>query len=174
MKNILFLIPILFYVNLNEIKVISYNIRYDNPNDGVNIWDNRKSSITKFINNKTPDFAGLQEVTHPQLMYLSEFLMNYDYIGVGRDDGKIKGEYSPIFYNNSKYKVVFENTFWLSPTPNTISIGWDASMERICTYGLFKNIETQQKIWVYNTHFDHRGNQARKKSTDLIFIKSIT
>ena len=168
MKNILFLIPILFYLNLNEIKVISYNIRYDNPNDGVNIWDNRKLTITKFINNEMPDYAGLQEVTNRQLTYLSESLINYDYIGVGRDDGKTKGEYSPIFYNNSKYKVVFEKTFWLSPTPNTISVGWDASMERICTYGLFKNIETKQKVWVFNTHFDHIGNQARKKSTDLI------
>ena len=174
MKNILFFIPILFFLNLNEIKVISYNIRYDNPNDGVNIWDNRKLTVTKFIINEIPDFAGLQEVTYPQLTFLSESLMNYDYIGVGRDDGKTKGEYSPIFYNKNKYKVMLENTFWLSPTPNRISIGWDASMERICTYGLFKNIETQQKIWVFNTHFDHKGTQARKKSTDLILhtIKS--
>ena len=168
MKNILFIIPIIFYLNLNEIKVISYNIRYDNPNDGINIWDNRKLTVTQFLNNESPDFAGLQEVTHPQLSFLSEYLINYNYIGVGRDDGKTKGEYSPIFYNKNKYKVMFENTFWLSPTPNKISIGWDASMERICTYGLFKNIKTEEKIWIFNTHFDHIGSQARKKSAQLI------
>jgi len=175
MKNIFFLFPLLFFINSNELKVISYNIRYNSPNDGINIWENRKSTISKFFIDENPDFAGLQEVTHSQLSYLSQSLVNYSFIGVGRDDGKTKGEYSPVFFNNKKYKVLFNDTFWLSTTPEKVSVGWDASMERICTYGLFENILSKEKIWVFNTHFDHIGNDARKKSTDLILkmIKNV-
>jgi endonuclease/exonuclease/phosphatase family metal-dependent hydrolase len=94
-----------------------------------------------------------------------------NHIGVGRKDGKTKGEYSPIFYQKEKYKLLKSNTFWLSETPDTVSKGWDASLERICTYGLFQNRMTQEKIWVFNTHFDHRGVVAREKSIDLITEK---
>ena len=171
MKNLLLIIPILFFLNITEIKVISYNIRYNNSNDGINIWENRRSTIKNFIVDENPDFAGLQEVTYSQLIFLTESLKDYDYIGVGRDDGKTKGEFSPIFYNNNKYKVLSDDTFWLSSTPEKVSIGWDASMERICTYGLFENLDTKDRLWVFNTHFDHIGNHAREKSTDLILNK---
>ncbi|MFL2603094.1 MAG: endonuclease/exonuclease/phosphatase family protein [Flavobacteriaceae bacterium] len=171
MKKLFFIIPIIFFLNVEELKVISYNIRYNNPNDGVNLWENRKSTITKFLIDENPDFAGLQEVTFSQLSFLTESLINYSFIGVGRDDGKTKGEYSPIFYNNKKYKVVSSKTFWLSSTPEKVSVGWDASMERICTYGLFENLSSKEKVWVFNTHFDHIGIKAREKSTDLILKK---
>ena len=170
-KKLLLIIPILFFLNINELKVISYNIRYNNSNDGINIWENRRSTIKNFIVDENPDFAGLQEVTYSQLMFLTESLKDYDYIGVGRDDGKTKGEFSPIFYNKNKYKVLTNDTFWLSSTPEKVSIGWDASMERICTYGLFENLDTKERLWVFNTHFDHIGNYAREKSTDLILKK---
>ena len=170
-KKLFLIIPILFFLKINEIKVISYNIRYNNSNDGINIWENRRSTITNFIIDENPDFAGLQEVTYAQLLFLSESLENYDFIGVGRDDGKIKGEFSPIFYNKNRYKVLSNDTFWLSSTPEKVSIGWDASMERICTYGLFENIDTKKRLWIFNTHFDHIGNHAREKSTDLILKK---
>ena len=114
MKKLFLIIPILFFLSIKELKVISYNIRYNNPNDGINIWDNRKSTITKFLIDESPDFAGLQEVTYSQLSFLKDSLVNYSFIGVGRDDGKTKGEYSPIFYNKKKYKVLFNKTFWLS------------------------------------------------------------
>tara|TARA_Y100000992_G_scaffold293804_1_gene252830 strand:- start:1138 stop:1956 length:819 start_codon:yes stop_codon:yes gene_type:complete len=171
MKKLFLIIPILFFLSIKELKVISYNIRYNNPNDGINIWDNRKSTITKFLIDESPDFAGLQEVTYSQLSFLKDSLVNYSFIGVGRDDGKTKGEYSPIFYNKKKYKVLFNKTFWLSSSPEKASVGWDASMERICTYGLFENLSSREKFWVFNTHFDHVGNEARKKSTDLILKK---
>ena len=106
MKKLFLIIPILFFLSIKELKVISYNIRYNNPNDGINIWDNRKSTITKFLIDESPDFAGLQEVTYSQLSFLKDSLVNYSFIGVGRDDGKTKGEYSPIFYNKKKYKVL--------------------------------------------------------------------
>ena len=170
-KKLLLIIPILFFLNINDLKVISYNIRYNNSNDGINIWENRRSTIKNFIVDENPDFAGLQEVTYSQLIFLTESLKDYDYIGVGRDDGKTKGEFSPIFYNKNKYKVLTNDTFWLSSTPEKVSIGWDASMERICTYGLFENLDTKERLWVFNTHFDHIGNHAREKSTDLILKK---
>ncbi len=171
MKKLFLIIPILFFLSIKELKVISYNIRYNNPNDGINIWDNRKSTITKFLIDESPDFAGLQEVTYSQLSFLKDSLVNYSFIGVGRYDGKTKGEYSPIFYNKKKYKVLSNKTFWLSSSPEKASVGWDASMERICTYGLFENLSSKEKFWVFNTHFDHVGNEARKKSTDLILKK---
>lgn len=151
-----------------EIKVLSYNIRYNNPNDGKDIWDNRKESIVDFINHEDFDFAGLQEVTFSQLQYIEGKLVNYSYHGVGRDDGKQKGEFAPIFYNKNRYKLISGNTFWLSETPNTVSVGWDASMERICTYALFEDKKSKRKFYVFNTHFDHIGVIARKKSAQLI------
>ena len=110
----------------------------------------------------------MQEVVYPQLNDLIVSLESYEHLGVGRKDGKTEGEYSPIFYKKEKFKVLKANTFWLSQTPDSVSKGWDASLERICTYGLFQNQITQEKIWVFNTHFDHRGEKARINSVDLL------
>ena len=173
MNNSFLIFFFLLFYNSQDLKVISYNIRYNNPNDGINIWENRRSTIGEFISNENPDFIGMQEVVYSQLFNLINDLPNYSYVGVARDDGKTKGEYSPILFSNIKYEVLKSNTFWLSETPNKISVGWDASMERICTYGLFQNKHSKEKIWVFNTHFDHIGIKARKQSVDLI-IKKIT
>jgi len=102
---------------------------------------------------------------------LVENLKGYSYIGVGRDDGKEAGEYSCIFYKKDKYDVIKQSTFWLSPTPDTVSKGWDAAIVRVCTYGLFKNKKTKQLFWVFNTHFDHVGKIARLESAKLIIKK---
>jgi endonuclease/exonuclease/phosphatase family metal-dependent hydrolase len=150
---------------------MSYNLRYDNPNDGVNTWDHRKESVLKLINYYRPEILGIQEGLHHQVAYLDEKLSNYEYIGVGRDDGKQKGEYAAIFFDKTKFAVLKSATFWLSDKSDTISVGWDASMERICSYGLFKHLSSQKKIWVLNTHFDHIGALARKKSSELIISK---
>jgi endonuclease/exonuclease/phosphatase family metal-dependent hydrolase len=155
----------------DPIKIISYNIRNNNPNDGKDIWENRRETITDFIEKEAPDFLGLQEVNYPQILYLNSNLINYNFIGVGRDDGKTRGEFSPIYFNESKYNLILSNTFWLSETPDNISVGWDAAMERICTYGLFEQKNDGTKLWVFNTHFDHIGNVAREKSVDLILSK---
>lgn len=166
------------YLNVfsDQIKVISYNIRYNNPNDGKDVWENRRSTVVEFIFTESPDFIGMQEVTNSQLLYLNSNLSDHHYVGVGRDDGKTKGEYSPIFYNKSNYDLINSDTFWLSETPKLISVGWDASMERICTYGLFQQKTSGRSVWVFNTHFDHIGEVARDKSIDLILktIKDLT
>ena len=152
-------------------KIMTYNIRYDNPNDGENQWSKRKVFLSNQIAYNEPDVFGIQEGLHHQVTFLDEVLSDYKYVGIGRDDGKTKGEYSAIFYNAKKLKVVKHATFWLSETPNKISVGWDASMERICTYALFKDVSNGQRFWVFNTHFDHVGNEARLQSTKLIVKK---
>ena len=132
-------------------KIMTYNIRYDNPNDGENKWYNRKEYLCDQIRYNEVDILGIQEGLHHQVKYLDSVFTDYSYVGIGRDDGKTKGEYSAIFYNNKKFEVVEQSTFWLSKTPNKISVGWDASMERICTYGLFKK-KLQSNNFMFSTH----------------------
>ncbi len=159
-------------VTAQTTKVMTYNIRLDVASDGENRWDNRKEFLGEQVRFYEPDFMGVQEALPTQMAYLLLYLNNqYDAIGVGRDDGKAEGEYSAIFYNYKKYKVLQQSTFWLSETPDVPSMGWDAACKRICTYGLFENVNTKQKIWIFNTHFDHVGTVARKESTQLILKK---
>ena len=155
----------------NELKVLSYNIRYDNPNDGENQWKYRKERVANYIKEIRPDIIGMQEVLDPQLVFLDLSLTEFSFVGVGREDGKTKGEYSPILYNSNRLTLLQTDTFWLSETPKVISVGWDAALERICTYAQFKHKETGQKFWVFNTHFDHIGELARIQSAKLIHQK---
>ena len=158
------------------IKVMSFNIRLDVKSDGDNQWDKRKEKVASLMNYYEADFIGAQEVQHHQLMFLQERMKSYGYIGVGRDDGKEAGEYSCIFYNKDKFDVVKQSTFWLSQTPDSVSMGWDAACNRVCTYGLFRVKQTKRMIWVFNTHFDHMGVTARIESARLITsrIESLT
>lgn len=133
------------YVQL-PIKVMSFNIRLYVESDGVNRWDARKEKVVGLMNYYEANFIGGQEVQHHQLQYLQSQLKNYSYIGVGRDDGKEAGEYSCIFYNNNKFALEQQGTFWLSYTPDSVSMGWDAACRRVCTYGLFNSIKTQQML----------------------------
>ena len=103
--------------------------------------------------------------------FLASKMNDYKYVGVGREDANRKGEYCAIFFNEKKYKLLKNSTFWLSENPNEVSIGWDAALERICTYALLKTINGGNKIWVFNTHFDHVGNIAREESARLILEK---
>lgn len=154
------------------VKVMSYNIRLDHAGDGDNRWDNRKEQLAGQVKFYEPDFMGVQEALPNQMAYLlSQFNNQYDAIGVGRDDGANKGEYSAIFYNIQKYKLLRQSTFWLSENPDVPSTGWDAALNRICTYGLFEDKKNGKKIWVFNTHFDHVGEKARAESAKLILQK---
>lgn len=172
----LFLVVLLscFYLAAHAqlpIKVMSFNIRLDVASDGINRWDARKEKVAGLMQYYAADFIGGQEVQHHQLMYLKNALSQYDYIGVGRDDGKEDGEYSCIFYNKKNFTLVQDGTFWLSETPDSVSMGWDAACRRVCTYGLFKSNVTNQMLWVFNTHFDHMGVTARISSARLITEK---
>lgn len=151
--------------------LMTYNIRYGNKWDTENRWEDRKIGIIQLLNEYKPAILGIQEGLIHQVQYIDSCLLNYSYIGVGRDDGKIKGEFTAIYYDTIKFKVLENSSFWLSETPNTVSVGWDAALERICTYGLFENRITKKRMWVFNTHFDHMGESARKNSAQLILDK---
>lgn len=154
-----------------DLKIMSYNIRLDISSDGENQWSKRKELLTDQVKFYAPDFMGVQEALPQQMNYIDSTLTGYNFIGKGRDDGESKGEHSAIFYNADKFKLLDENTFWLSETPQKPSKGWDAAYNRICTYGLFQNKKTKRKIWVFNTHFDHVGDIARAESAKLILEK---
>ena len=155
--------------------IVSYNIRYDNNWDIENSWEIRRSNIIQMLIKYSPSILGIQEGLLTQVQYIDNSLINYDYVGVGRDDGKNKGEFCAIYFDTTRYVLLKNSTFWLSETPDTISVGWDAALERICTYGLFKDRITKKEFWVFNTHFDHMGSIAREKSSGLILkrIKKI-
>jgi len=173
-KTVVLLLTLLVFSCSSEkesYKIMTYNIRYDNANDGDNQWSERKDFLSNQVAFYNPDIFGIQEGLNHQVQYLDSAFTNYNYIGVGRDDGKTKGEYSAIFYNKEKFVILNEGTFWLSDTPDKISVGWDASMECICTYGLFKNKVTNEHFFVFNTHFDHIGKIALVNSAALILKK---
>ncbi len=167
---ILFIFPLVGF-GQQEIKVMSFNIRLDVDSDGENKWDLRKDKVAGLMNYHGADFIGAQEVQHHQLTYLLENLVGYSHIGVARDDGKEEGEYSCIFYKKDKFKLVGQSTFWLSPTPDSVSFGWNAACRRVCTYGLFQHKKTKQFFWVFNTHLDHVSKLARLESVKLIAKK---
>jgi endonuclease/exonuclease/phosphatase family metal-dependent hydrolase len=171
MKIILTIFTLLLTLQLNSqetYKAITYNIRYNNVNDGEDKWENRKEAIGNFFLEEQGDFLGLQEVLEDQLIYLDRYLDKYDYIGVGRDDGIALGEFSPLFYDSTKWDKIDHATIWLSETPNEVSMGWDAACNRLVTFGFFKNKTTNDTIAVYNTHFDHKGDIARQESVKTL------
>ena len=155
--------------------IISYNIRYDNAWDVENSWTIRKNKVRQLLIQYAPSIIGIQEGLLSQVQYLDSCLTDYNYVGVGREDGKEQGEYCAIYFDTTRYSVLNHSTFWLSETPDIISIGWDAALERICTYGLFKDRKTSEEFWVFNTHFDHMGTSAREQSSGMILkmIKKI-
>ena len=153
------------------IDVLTYNIRFDNPKDGLNSWDNRKAFLISQLNFYAPDIFGTQEGLINQLKDIEDGMDNYAFFGVGRDKGDEAGEHTAIFYNSQKVELLKEATFWLSKTPEKPSKAWDAALPRICTYGIFKLKDDDTRFLVFNTHFDHIGEVARKESAKLILKK---
>ncbi|WP_083702122.1 endonuclease/exonuclease/phosphatase family protein [Mangrovimonas sp. DI 80] len=162
---------ILTFAQAQDLKVMSYNIKLDYPKEGKDSWANRKPFFINQLKFYEPDVLGVQEAMPNQMKDMESLLPDYDYVGVGRDDGNDAGEYSAIFYKKDELKVLESSTFWLSQTPDKVSMGWDAVCNRVCTYALFENKTTKQKFWMFNTHFDHVGEVARKNSAILIVEK---
>ncbi|WP_372919198.1 endonuclease/exonuclease/phosphatase family protein [Salegentibacter sp.] len=160
-----------FNLGAQELEVMSYNIKFANETDGENSWSNRKDHLTNQIKFYEPQILGVQEALVSQLKHFEKEMESFKYIGVGRDDGKEAGEFSAIFYDLEKVDIIDEGTFWLSETPDEVSVGWDAAMERVCTYGKFREKNSDKKFWVFNTHFDHIGEEAREESARLIYEK---
>ncbi len=154
-----------------QLTVMSYNIRYANENDGENSWSLRKDDLAVQLQFHEPHVFGVQEALHSQLEFLKVELTGYEYFGKGRDDGSQKGEFSAIFFKPEKFELLQQDTFWLSSTPHTPGKGWDAAYPRVCTYGKFRERETGKEFWIFNTHFDHVGEEARRQSVRLIHQK---
>jgi len=150
---------------------MTYNIRLSLESDKENSWDNRKEDALALMSYYHPDIMGVQEAVPQQMKDIQNMLKDYSFVGVGRDDGKDKGEYSAIFYDKNKLEVLQSGTFWLSETPDVPSKGWDAAYNRICTYALFRMKKGGKKFWSFNLHFDHIGNVARVNSSKLILEK---
>jgi len=151
--------------------VITYNIRLNTPSDKENAWPNRREEVMKLLKLHKADIFSVQEALFDQIMDLKEGMSGFDYIGVGRDDGNINGEFSAIYYNSNRYVVIENGTFWLSQTPKIPSKSWDAALNRICTWARLREKETQKSFYIFNTHFDHKGVKARKESAILILKK---
>ena len=150
--------------------VITYDIRLNIESDGENAWPLRKEFLTSQIQFYEPDIFGVQEAKPNQVTEISTMLPKYDQVGIGRE-GKGKGESSNIYYKKDRFILKESNTFWLSETPNIISKGWDAAFNRVCTYALLKDKKTKKNIWIFNTHLDHVGEEARTKGIELILAK---
>jgi len=154
------------------IRVMTFNIRYDNPQDGVNAWPNRKELVARLIGFYGPALFGVQEALYGQMKDLEERLPDYAWVGVGRDDGDKQGEFSAIFYREDRYEKEDSGTFWLSETPLIRgSLGWDAACVRIVTWVKMSDRMSGETFYMFNTHFDHRGIVAREKSAELLISK---
>lgn len=151
------------------INAMTWNIRYNNPADGADAWPNRKDWVAEIIIKSEVDVGGFQEVLVDQFEDLKVRLPKMEAYGVGRDDGKEAGEFSPIFFRKDRFELLDKSTFWLSPTPEKIaSKGWDAALPRIASWIKLKARSTGADFYVINTHFDHRGANARAESAALI------
>lgn len=151
----------------------SYNIRTLNKKDAEHhdAWNERKAMVCGVIRTADFDIFGAQEVRHAQLEDMLEGLDGYAYVGVGRDDGKQGGEYSPVFYKKSRFTLLDSGTFWMSETPDRPSKGWDAKFNRVCSWGYFKDRLTKKKFYFFNLHMDHKGVEARRQSAMLLVKK---
>ncbi len=170
----MFLLAFTVLATAQSINVITFNIRWDNPDDGVHNWQHRKHNVTALLNFHDADIFGMQEVLHSQLEYVAENMPEYNWVGVGRDDGETKGEYSPIFYRADRFEQLDYNNFWLCENPDEPALGWDAACIRICTWVKLKDKQTGKVFFVFNTHYDHKGINARIKSSQLIKHKMHT
>lgn len=156
------------YAQKNQpINIITYNIRLNVASDGVNAWPNRKDNVKALVKFYDADILCVQEALPEQFDYLSENT-DFDVVGVGRDDGKRKGEFSAVYFNKNRFVKKDGGTFWLSPTPDVPSKGWDAALNRVCSWVRLYDKSNKKEFLVFNTHYDHVGVQARIESAKLL------
>lgn len=171
-RIVIVLLLALLTVQLNAQKnaalnVMTYNIRYSTEKDGVNAWSKRKDNVKALVKFHEVDILCAQEALAEQYDAILENA-DFEAVGAGRDDGLRKGEFSPIFYNKSRFTKKDGGVFWLSPTPNVPSKGWDAMFNRVCTWVRLYDKHNKKEFLVFNTHYDHVGVQARIESAKLI------
>lgn len=170
---ILFAFPYLGMTQNETVNLMSFNIRFSNPNDGFNYWPNRKDLVASMIRYHEADIIGVQEALRSQLDDLTKMLPGYKWVGLCRTDGTTTpdpdNEFSAILYRADRFEVLDGATFWLSENPEKVGVkGWDAALPRIVTWAHFEDKETGQRFYHFNTHFDHVGEKARANSAQLI------
>lgn len=157
------------FIMSQELNVMTFNIRLNTSADSLNAWPYRKDKVASQILFHEAHIIGVQEALHDQMIDLQQRLPKYKYAGVGRDDGKEKGEYSAIFYDTTRLQALQTKTFWLSETPEVPgSKSWDAAITRIVTWIKFRDKKTKKTFVVFNTHFDHIGQVARRESAKIL------
>ncbi|QDV10547.1 Endonuclease/Exonuclease/phosphatase family protein [Rosistilla oblonga] len=157
-----------------DVRVMSFNIRYGTASDGENHWERRKEFVAETIAAYDPDLLGTQETLEFQKQFLEQQMPGYTSVGVGRDDGSDKGEMTALFFKTKRFELRDEGHFWLSETPGKAgSKSWDSSLPRICSWVRLKDRQSNapREILFINTHFDHRGQQARNESAALVLRK---
>lgn len=166
-------ICLFFQLSAQNLTVASYNIRYENQDDVSkgNGWKQRCPIVTQLIRFHDFDIFGAQEVLNGQLIDMLGQLPGYDYTGVGRVNGLKDGEFSPIFYNTMRLELLKSGNFWLSETDDKPSVGWDAALPRICSWGKFREKSSGKCFWFFNLHMDHKGGRARLESARLVIKK---
>ncbi len=176
MKRLFIFLSIIIIIqsctNNQSLNVMSFNIRYDNPNDAPNHWENRKELVANVFEEKNIQLAGIQEVLKHQLDFLVDQLPQYHFYGVGRDDGQDKGEFCPVAFLKSRFDLVDKNTFWLSETPKKPgTLSWDTVCNRVCSYVKLKDKKNDKILYFFNTHFSHVSDEARRQSADILLTK---
>jgi endonuclease/exonuclease/phosphatase family metal-dependent hydrolase len=164
-----------YHGTAQTLKIITYNIRLDHPVDSANQWPLRDHAVYALLKKYNPDIFGVQEALHHQMLGLQKNLSQYTSVGVGRDDGDTAGEYTALFFKTKRFKVIEQNTFWLSQTPTLPgSKDWDAAITRIATWAKLRDKKNKTTFVVLNTHFDHIGEKAREESAKLIKQKLLS
>ena len=151
-------------------KIMSFNVLCGGRDE--RIWPKRIERVVAAIKANDPDSFGVQEAHIGWMMVLEEFLPEYDYVGVGREDGKLDGEFSAVFYKRDKFTPGEKGNFWLSETPDVPGLGWDAACVRICSYVVLEEKDTGKKFCHFNTHLDHIGAVAMQKGAELVTLKA--
>jgi len=155
--------------NATDLKVMTFNIRYDNPADGLNAWPNRIGLVDDYLREESPDIVGFQEALHQQVIDLEIMMPAYARVGTGRDDGREGGEYSPVFFKKDVFELIDQGQFWLSETPDAPgSIGPGAHLPRIASWAHLRIMKTGIELFVFNTHYSHVSDEARWLSARIM------
>lgn len=148
--------------------VMSFNIRYGTANDGPDRWALRREFLFDVIKDANADLIGLQEALDGQIQEMLEALPQYGVVGVGRDDGRTRGEYAAILYRRDRFRVSDAGTFWFSDTPDVVaSRSWGNTITRICTWARFIDRDGRA-FWHFNVHLDHQSQPSRERSAALL------
>jgi endonuclease/exonuclease/phosphatase family metal-dependent hydrolase len=153
----------------NSLNIMSFNIRMNYQDDGINNWEHRRVYMTDLIKRYQPDLLGIQEAYYPQYADMKDLLPDYD--SFGPIEGRQGAESVAAFYRKNQLTCLDSGTFWLSETPEEQSVGWDANLRRTVTWGAFQIKSDSQKVYLFVTHFDHKGKKAIEESAKLLLQK---